>query len=159
LKSLFPPRSLTDAEAMSAMGEDIVPFLCTPPKKAREAMAYVRALRLIGTARAKHCLRNYLGDGRISVVSELAQGVNACEIAMVREMLSREDALPQGIAFQVVDLSPLSGLTSLALLRLMSTKVTDLSPLFQLSSLRILTLGESTATGQEALREKGVSIR
>ncbi|MEA2562662.1 MAG: hypothetical protein QOH06_4166 [Acidobacteriota bacterium] len=139
--SLFPPRNMEDAEALATGGNTAVPFLAASKKmKANEAAASVRALRLIGTSQARQALRNFLGDGRKAVVSELSQAVNPLEIGWVREELLVGKHLPPGIAAQISDLSPLATLTYLQSLNLRGTSVEDISPLAALTNLQSLKL-------------------
>lgn len=163
--SLFPPRSMADAEALASGGDAAVDYLRSRKGfSAREAAACVRTLRLIGTRKAEKALRSYLYDRRMTVVSELAQALNPLEIMLVRGMLQRGNEIPEAIRAQIADLSPLrdldlssidlsytgvsdlamlARLTSLQLLNLSSTRVSDLSPLSRLTSLQSLNLSET----------------
>ena len=135
IKELFPPRTLTDAEAIAACGEAVVPFLHFRPNlKASEAAACVRVLRLVGGRQAERCLSGYLDDERTTVVNELAQAVNPLTLRAIRTALIRGEALPDAIRTQVTDLGPLAGLTALQSLDLHETRVTDLGPLAGLTA-------------------------
>jgi hypothetical protein len=139
--TLFPPHNMEDAEALATGGNMAVPFLTHRNEfKEQEAAASVRALRLIGTSQARKALRSFLKDRRESVISELAQAVNPFEIEWVRELLLAEARLPEGIASQMRDLTPLAGLDNLKSLGLNWTQVADLSPLEELNGLQNLGL-------------------
>ncbi|HWM92506.1 MAG TPA: leucine-rich repeat domain-containing protein [Thermoanaerobaculia bacterium] len=138
---LFPPRNMEDAEALATGGNTAVPFLVHSNKlTSNEAAASIRALRLVGTSQARQALRGFLGDRRKTVISELAQAVNPLEIEWVREQLLAGKKLPVGIAAQVSDLSPLTGLHHILRLDLMQIQVADLSPLAGLTNLQSLSL-------------------
>ncbi|HET9228256.1 MAG TPA: NACHT domain-containing protein, partial [Thermoanaerobaculia bacterium] len=140
-ESLFPPRNMEDAEALATAGNTAVPFLTANNRmEDNEAAASIRALRLIGTSQARQALRGFLGDRRETVISELAQAVNPLEIEWVREQVFAGEYLPEGIAAQVRDLSPLSGFTNLKVLKLSWTQVADISPLATLTNLWSLSL-------------------
>lgn len=141
--NLFPPRSMEDAEALATGGNTAVPYLAASKRmEATEAAASIRALRLIGTSQARQALRNFLGDHRWGVISELAQAVNPLEIEWVREQLPLGN-LPNQIAAQISDLSPLAGSTTLQSLILSGTQVADISPLSSLTSLQSLYLSDT----------------
>ena len=160
--SLFPPRSISDAEALASSGDAAVDYLRWRKRlSAREAAACVRTLRLIGTGKADRALRTYLNDSRITVVSELARALNPLEIALVRNRLQRGTSVPEAVRSQFFDLTPLcdldlssldlsgtrvddlaqlAGRTTLQSLNLSGTPVSDLTPLAGLTSLKALDL-------------------
>jgi hypothetical protein len=139
--TLFPPRTMEDAEALAAGGNPGVPFLISSTKlRENEAAACVRALRLIGTPQARQALRSFLGDRRETVISELSQAVNPLEIDWVLKRVLAHQNLPEGIRAQISDLSPLSAFPNLQKLDLSRTQVADLSPLATLTSLEKLDL-------------------
>ena len=146
LQRMFPPRSLPEAEALAATGELAVPFL----KKGGsilEMAATVRALRLIGTETALKTLRSFLDATSWEVLDELAQAMNPLEIPAVQQMVQETSVTyevyqkQQSIRHQIIDLSPLAGLSGLTTLSLYDTQVSDLSPLAGLSGLTSLYLG------------------
>jgi NACHT domain len=140
-ETLFPPRSMDDAEALATAGDAVVVFLtCKPDLGADEAAACIRALRLIGTRRARAVLEGYSEDKRDSVLSELAQALNPLSLPEIQEKLLAGRGLPEGIRSQIYDLSPLSGLNGLQRLDLSGTRVSDLSPLSGLNELQRLNL-------------------
>lgn len=141
---LFPPRNMEDAEALATGGNTAVSFLVhRDTLKDSEAAACIRTLRLIGTAQARQALRDFLGDRRETVISELAQAVNPLEIEWVREQLLAGMSLPEGIATQVADLSPLAELSNLQILDLCGTQAGDISPLTTFNNLKSLDLTQS----------------
>ncbi len=76
-KQLLPPRNMTDAVALAACGEAIVPYLKYQPQlKASESAACVRTLGLIGDARANNLLKDYLNDPTLAVAQELASFID-----------------------------------------------------------------------------------
>lgn len=140
-KTFFPPQTVEDAEALADAGNTAVPFLMYSDALSRdEAVACVRALRLIGTSRARQALSSFLGDLRREVVLELAQAVNPLEIKWVKTSLLQVDELPLGLISQVRDLTPLAEMTSLTALNLSRSHVVDLSPLGKIASLQYLNL-------------------
>jgi hypothetical protein len=140
-RSMFPPRTMSDAAALATGGDAAVPYLQFDKKwKVNVAAACVRALRLIGTRKAREALEGYRDDRRKSVVSELVQAINPLKLWVVREILHRGEKLPDAIASQVSDLSPLSELTGLRTLDLRGTAVDDLAALSGLSGLQELNL-------------------
>ncbi len=149
LGRMFPPRSMVEAEALATTGDLAVPFLkyeCG----ARKMAASVRALRLIGTETALTTLRGYLHETNLDVLEELAQvqEINPLEIPavllMVQEPFDGEKSKTQLIIRrQIVDLSPLAGLSGLTSLILWGTPVSDLSPLAGLTGLTSLDLNHT----------------
>jgi hypothetical protein len=140
-ETLFPPRSMEDAEALATAGDAVVVFLtCKPDLRADEAAACVRALRLIGTRRARAVLEGYRDDKRDSVLSELVQALNPLSLPEIQERLLAGRGLPEGVRSQISNLSPLSGLKGLQRLDLSGTRVSDLSPLSGLKELQRLSL-------------------
>lgn len=141
--SLFPPRSMADAEAFASGGDAAVEYLQSRKRVSeREAAACVRTLRLIGTRKANKALRSYVNDGRKTVVSELAQAINPLEIAKIRKILQRGEDIPEAYRAQIADLSPVSDL-NLSSLNLSYARINDLAPLAGLTKLRILNLART----------------
>jgi NACHT conflict system protein/NACHT domain-containing protein/Leucine Rich Repeat (LRR) protein len=140
-QSMFPPKSMGDAEALAASGDIATPFLIyREGLESEEAAACVRALRLIGTQRAQAVLAGYFDERRELVVFELCQAVNPLGLKAIQEKLIAGERLANGIRSQISDLSPLSGLSSLQVLDLSDTPVSDVSALSGLSSLQRLDL-------------------
>ncbi len=137
----LPPKSMGDGEALAKVGEMAVPFLkFRRTLKAREAAACLRALRLIGTPRARALVEGYREDRRASVVSELCQVVNPLSLRAIQERLLAGIGLSFGIRWQISDLGPLEGLSGLQVLDLTETHVSDLSVLSSLGGLTSLKL-------------------
>ena len=162
-RTLVPPQTMADAEALAASGDAVVPLLHYREMTEECAAASVRALRLAGTEYARRVLSGYFADRRPSVVYELSQAVNPLLLEFVREQVRADGNLPEVVARQVNDLRPLaempelerldlSGwnavqditplrtLRNLKLLRLPTNKIADLSPVFALPSLADLTV-------------------
>ena len=60
---LLPPQNMTDAEALAACGDSVVPYLGRQEGwTSGQRTACVRTLGLIGGPRAKRCLESYLED-------------------------------------------------------------------------------------------------
>ncbi len=141
-KGMFPPRTMSDAEALAAMGDSAIPFLPKkPPSNARRAAATVRLLRLMGTEQASVRLQSYVEETRITVLIELAQAVNPLTLPAVQAMVSNTDeGVPKAIRSQIRDLTPLAKLATLQTLNLALTQVSDLSPIAGLKVLQGLYL-------------------
>ncbi len=148
---LFPPRSMAEADALGEAGDAVLPFLnrlaadYDGKRNADLSAACIRVLRLIGAEATRPLLKGYIHDERDAVLAELCQSINPLEIPavqrMVQESVSGQVYTKQAsIRRQIVDLSPLAGLSGVTSLNLINTQVTDLSPLAGLSSLRLLDL-------------------
>jgi len=168
-QQLFPPATMTEAEALASAGDSVVRFLhYRETEPARKIAASVRALGLIASSAARDVLREYVRDSRWTVVEELTRVLNPLEIDRVRQALVNGEQLSRGIRSQmsdlspiivflkgaeiptldlsesrVQDISPLAHLSSLLILDLTATLVQDISPLAHLSSLQILNLNET----------------
>lgn len=139
--ALFPPATMADAQALADAGDAVVRYLKYQPSfSARSASACVRALRLINSAAAKVCLKDYLVETRPSVLMELGQAVNPLEIKLVQEALLRGEGIPMQVRGQVADLTPLAALSGLQSLNLLGTQVADLTPLSNLRGLQSIDL-------------------
>jgi Leucine-rich repeat (LRR) protein len=172
-RSLVPPQTMADAEALAASGDAVVSLLQYREMTEECAAASVRALRLAGTEHAQRVLRGYFADRRPSVIAELCQAVNPLLLEFVQDQLRADGNLPEAIARQVNDLRPLAeipelerldlsgwnavqDITPLRTLRnlkslyLPAHKIADLSPVLALSSLTALTL--HSPRGSELLR-------
>jgi NACHT domain-containing protein/NACHT conflict system protein len=139
-RTLVPPRTMNDAEALAGSADNVVPLLRFRRMQAREAAACVRTLRLIGTDAAKRVLDGYIGDRRQAVVAELVQAINPLRLAAIREKLTRGEAVPREISRQITDLSPLSEINHPEQLNLQGAAITDFRPLSKLAKLRSLNL-------------------
>jgi Leucine-rich repeat (LRR) protein len=164
-KGLFPPKTMAEAAAIAEGGDTVVNYLGNKKNlSARQAAASVRALRLIGTRKAKAMLESYLKDKRQTVFLELSQAVNPLDIEAVREIVSSAGkSLPGEIAQRIKNLSPLANLTALQSLDLYRTQISDLSPLANLTTLQSLDLDGtqvsdlSPLTNLTALQSLGLS--
>jgi hypothetical protein len=162
-KELFPPASMTEAEALATAGDAVVPYLKYRRQVgARGLAACVRTLRLIGSPAARDCLKGYLEDERWTVALELAQAVDPLDVRVIRETIMSWSGLPLGIRSQLArldsidlikhaeslnfqgtrleDAKPLAGLSSLRRLSLAETPIFDISPLIALRKLQVLNL-------------------
>ncbi|MGI9418908.1 MAG: hypothetical protein ACR2RA_13840, partial [Geminicoccaceae bacterium] len=114
---LIPPRNLTDAEAIAACGETVVPYLKRNSGfSAQQQAACVRALGIIGGQLAQRAISEYSSDTRQTVLKELARTLKIpLELPGIQKLVSRQlGMLPWWLRQQ---LSNLSGITSLANLR------------------------------------------
>jgi len=157
-RALFPPKTMADAEALAEVlgGENqelAASFLdeldysheLVDKQVSQDAAAKcIRALRLIGTDHSQRRLGNYaqaVTDDQWPVLTELAQAMNPLAIPAVQRMVQRpvesgeEWQKQESIRSQIVDLSPLAGLSGLTELNLRGTRVSDLSPLAGLKKL------------------------
>ena len=128
---------------LAALGDPVISFLKHQKMDARQAAACVRALRLIGTERAKEALEAYLEDRRKLVVDELAQAVNPLRVAYWLDLVAGGTSLPESIARQIVGVEPLAGRTNLQTLLLDQMQVADLGPLAGLTNLETLSPNET----------------
>lgn len=143
-QSIFPPKSMGDAEALAVSGDMVAPFLRYRKElRANEAAACIRALRLIGTSFARGLLQGYIDDRRDKVIAELCQTLNPLSIKVVQEDLIAGRELSEGILSQISDLSPLMNVSGLERLDLSRTQVSDLSPLSDLSSLTSIDISRT----------------
>jgi hypothetical protein len=72
VQGLHPPRTFSEARALSAAGDLALPLLAKSSRQnARPAAAAVRGLRMIGSTDAFNSLVEYGGDRRSTVVKEL----------------------------------------------------------------------------------------
>ena len=142
---LLPPRNLTDAEALTACGDAVVPHLANRSGlKVNERAACVRVLVSIGGARARTYLEGYLGDTTAKVAQELMSLVDdALEIPYVKQRIKRSGDVPYWACNKVRDVAPLANLTNLRSLDLSSTQVSDVTPLVNLTNLRSLDLSST----------------
>ncbi len=151
-RDLFPPKSIEDASALAAGGDSSVPFLEYHDRLTLvEATASVRALRLIGSPRARQVLIKYTADPRDPVVSELATAINPLQIRRIQERLLAGEELPPGISSQLADISELAKLKQLQVIRLHGTRVSDLSPLSELDRLVSLSIFNSPVSNLSVL--------
>jgi Leucine-rich repeat (LRR) protein len=140
-RTLVPPQTMADAEALAASGDAVVPLLHYREMNEECAAASVRALRLVGTEYAQRVLSGYFADRRPSVVDELSQAVNPLLLDLVRDQLRVNGKLNDAIARRVTDLRPLSQMLDLEYLDLSScVAIQDISPLRALRNLKSLDL-------------------
>ena len=113
LFALVPPKTLTDARALSSAGDLAAPLLAFDPEwRAVRAAAAVRALGLIGTDTAFEILRGYGSDTRVTVARELLRAwANFDPVAYAREIIA-ESPLDNG-KVRVDDVSVVSALSLL----------------------------------------------
>jgi uncharacterized protein YcgI (DUF1989 family)/serine/threonine protein kinase len=154
-RNVLPPKSFSEAMSVARLGNSVVAELKPRSKMAaRTAAACIRALRTIGTVAAMEVLEQYVerSEKRVTVLSELACGVNPLRIPWVLERIQDMDQpLPDWAAAQITDLNALSGLTSLRVLNLSGAQVADLSALSGLTSLKRLYLNGTQVTDLSAL--------
>jgi len=132
---------MTDAEALAASGDAVVPLLHYRQMNEESAAASVRALRLVGTDYAQLVLKGYFGDRRPAVVDELTQAVNPLFLEVVREQLEKNGKLSEAIARQISDLGPIASMSNLEQLDLTGwDSLHDIAPLAELRNLKRLTL-------------------
>jgi hypothetical protein len=140
-RTLVPPQTMADAEALAASGDAVVPLLYYREMNEDCAAASVRALRLAGTEHARRVLTGYFADRRPSVIDELSQAVNPLLLDFVRDELRAGRVLNNAIARQITDLRPLVEMTDLELLHLSGWRaVQDITPLRALQNLKTLYL-------------------
>jgi hypothetical protein len=140
-RKLFPPHTFSDAEALASGGDATLEYLkYQSGLDEASAAACVRTLRLIGTARARRYLRDYLADSRPTVVSELAQAIDPLEIPAVIDDVVAGKEVPPSARAQIRDLALLAPHTALRSLNLAQTQARDISVLRELRQLRYLNL-------------------
>lgn len=155
-RQLLPPASFAAAEALAALGDEVLPYLRWSEKiklKPRVQQACVRALRLIEHEDAKDALREYVTKATdMGVIGELAEaGINPLTIPLVLKLLSsettsqahldRNERVPTRVRQLIKDVTKLAGLKHLRRLNLSGTGLTDIKPLSGLAQLRTLDLG------------------
>lgn len=179
--ALFPPQTLTDAEALASAGDLAVEGLrFHGGYPAKERAACVRALRLIDTPKSRSALNDYLTDSNLNVVEELANAVDPLTIPAVmawtqqslrpsekesqlavRRLITNVQHFFQNHTVETIDLEstavsdigPLRECVALRHLSLRGTKVTDLSLLSQLKHLRHVDISNTTVTNLAPLCE------
>jgi hypothetical protein len=140
-EEIFPPLTLTDAEALASLGDVAVPHLHYRSRmNADKAMAAIHALRLIGTRKATECLLTYKRIKRESVYTELAQAIHPLLIDSVVTLLNTGEKLPDLIAKQIANLYPLASRSDIVHLDLRGTQIDSLGPLASVSPLKTLIL-------------------
>jgi formylglycine-generating enzyme required for sulfatase activity len=105
---LLPPRNMTDAEALAACGDTVVPYLARQEDwTTAQRAACVRTLGLIGGPRAKRCLASYTQDSAKPVHEELNRSVgNPLEFPGVVAHIEEHERLPDWVsALWLVDRS------------------------------------------------------
>ncbi|MDY6992070.1 MAG: NACHT domain-containing protein [Pseudomonadota bacterium] len=71
LKKVVPPRNITEAKALAAAGDLVVPYLRYSKQILKKAIPNIRCLSLIGTELAFRELDSYSNDNRMGVIEEL----------------------------------------------------------------------------------------
>ncbi|WP_439613661.1 NACHT domain-containing protein, partial [Reyranella sp.] len=143
-KKLFPPKNMAEAESLAFGGDEVVPQLAyREQRKAREAAACVRALRLIATPRAQAAIREYLNDSRMTVVTEVIQHANPLDAHVILTKISRGEFLDWDILRRISNLEPLRNLKEIKKLYLPSVRVQNLDALEGLSDLESLNMAHS----------------
>ena len=74
LRSVMPPRNMTDAAAVASAGSIAVPLLANFRGNAVQTAACVRSLVLIGGEEALTALVGFSSDNRVTVIRELVRG-------------------------------------------------------------------------------------
>lgn len=133
---LFPPNTIADAEVLANMGEIVVPHL-NPKQRAgaRQKVACIRALRLIGGPKAKSVLKSFVPGKAKSVLSELLTAAQELKFTLKLP----NDSLDLS-STSTSDVSPLITSTSIRSINLAQTRVQDLSSLARLKGLQSLNL-------------------
>jgi Leucine-rich repeat (LRR) protein/predicted MPP superfamily phosphohydrolase len=134
---LFPPNTIADAEVLSNLGEIVIPHL-NPKQRggARQKVACIRALRLIGGPKAKAVLKNYVPGKAKLVLAELLTA--AVELKINVKVPGNSLDLS---STTTSNLSPLAPSPNLRTLNLSNTRIHDLSSVARLKGLRSLNLG------------------
>lgn len=149
-QSLFPPKNMSEAEALAFGGDFVVPRLQYNKRSpARTAAACVRTLRLIGTSKAREEIENYLNDSRWTVVSEAIQDMNPLRAPLVRRSITTPSDYryyQYDIARRIEDIEPLRDVPGITVLRIPHSQVTDLSPIEGCATLKWLDLSYTPVT-------------
>lgn len=155
-KQLLPPRNMSDAVALVACGETVVPYLKKRKKwKATERAACVRTLGLINTPSAIALLQDYLDDSTLSVVQELVNFIDDwSQIELVKQKVEESGTIPPQALWKLRDLNPLANLTNLTSLDLSETQVSDVSALQNLTSLTSLHLSGTQVSDVSAFQNQ-----
>ncbi len=157
-RSLFPPKTFSEAEVLAAGGDHVVPLLRYTRMKARTAAACVRALRLIKSKLAARALDDYMIDDRQAVVSELALAVNPLKISVLRKAVLAGEVLDYRTLRQISDLGPLRGCAA-GTIRLPGIRSMSLEPLTQIHGLQHLVLHNSSVQSFEELQNIRTLVR
>lgn len=140
-RRLFPPKNMTEAESLAFGGDEVVAELeYKERRRAREAAACVRALRLIGSPRAMAALNAYLEDERMTVINEVIQSVNPLEARIIRSRLFAGERLEYDILRRISDLDPLRDCGKAVSIYLPYIRASSLEPLSTCSGLERLNL-------------------
>ncbi len=169
VRSLIPPKNMSDARALASAGELAVPLLGGYHRKnVKVATACIRTLELVGGEKALDQLRAYGKDNRITVVRELMRAWHYFDpVVFARDVLldsplkggyleitdktflpgipylKNLDVLKCRFVRQLEDLSALDGLGALSDLEVIgSPNISDLSPLIGISELQQLSFEE-----------------
>jgi len=142
-RQLLPPQNMTDAEALAACGDSIVPYLGRNERfSARQQAACVRALGIINGPQAQRAIAQRANDSRQTVLEEVARAIrNPLETPAFVKLVQRTSTPPGWLSEHVSDVSPLANLTSLETLNLGHCRqLRNVSDLARLTGLKTLNL-------------------
>lgn len=161
---MFPPRSKTEAKALSLLGDMAVPYLTHKMDwGAREAAAAAMCLRLIGTAASLNKLETYLVDPRWTVGQEASVSFDPLRSSAVLSrilhggslgdkiagMIRSVDAIPKNVKrleLAGTALSSLEGFesfTALSKINISNTAVSDISPIRNIKTIKDLNISRT----------------
>lgn len=153
-KRLFPPKNMAEAESLAFGGDDVVPQLVYKDKrKAREAAACVRALRLIGTTRAQAAIRDYLHDSRMTVIMEVIQDTDPLSAPLILSKVLGGEFLDWDVLQRISSLDQLRDQKVTSSLYLPSIRVPNLESLASLQGLESLNLSHGHVRDWSALQK------
>jgi Leucine-rich repeat (LRR) protein len=133
---LFPPNTIADAEVLATLGEMVIPHLNPRGQSnARQKIACIRALRLIGGPKAKAILKSFVPGNGKAVLAELFGAAAELQIKLKLPGNSLDLSLTS-----VTDLSPLASSVSLQHLSLARTQILNVEPLSRLRGLKSVDL-------------------
>lgn len=154
LKKVVPPKNLTEAKALSAAGDLVVPYLGYKRQVLKAAIPNIRCLALVGSSAAYRALEAYSKDSRLGILEELEKSQKYVNdpaefaerflyghwFAFTRREggCRRERVSLKGK--QLRDISPLRNCQELKELDLSETLVEDVSPLRSCTRLTFLNL-------------------
>lgn len=151
MADLFPPRAMSDADALATGGQIAVQQLRYDGRRpANVTAASARTLRLIGTPQALEALDDYRQDMRMSVVNELLNVFNPFTLAVIQKTLLAGDPLPHAIARTIDSLAGIETLNGVESLALTNVPAVDLGPLASLTSLTELMISDDRVQRRDA---------
>ena len=169
---LLPPRNITDAEALAACGESVVPFLIHQENlNGQQLAACIRALGIIGGRRAIAFIKQNAEDSRAAVNREvrtlfvknpdvfwlvskalLSIDLSNTLVQDLTPLAAHTNLESLNLNFTLVsDLTPLKNLRNLKSLSVNGTRVIDLTPLQDLTELRTLSIYNTLVSDLSAL--------